>query len=661
MQQGINKGSVIVFKPTEKRICFFDNSIDSVKLHKNELFNLLINKANLKEFKYEDIVIDKEILDIKVIKTLSDIVFEIEIKAEFATVKAALHSITSKRDISIKEISCIIENEYLFFNNSELIPISKESILFADKVTRNIFDRDKLPVLYSLELFTNRLTNEYCFFTTEHINFNEILNCNLYSGESSLFIRELYSYQKDGLKWLQYCFLNKLGGILADDMGLGKTAQIISLVAWAVERNIVSNFLIVVPSTLLENWDREFDFFAPSIRPYRHHGSQRTGSISTLKENVVVLTTYSMIVNDQYLLNKIKWGAIILDEASLIKNPQSERKISLTDLDSEVRIAMTGTPVENSLTDLWSICDFVLPGYLGNYETFCSKYTRRNIGQTLEEVDLLSLKNSISFVMLRRKKEDVLDSLPERIDIHQALQMSYQEAVMYEMERESILASIDDGNDINILTQIQNLRQFTSHPILKQSDQLIKCNVNSLIKSSTKFSRTLEILELIKLKREKVLIFTEYLKMIDTFIESLEEYYQKEVFNIDGRIATSDRQKQIDKFSKTDGFSIMILNPRTAGMGLNITAANHVIHYTRQWNPALEEQASARSYRNKQSRNVNIYYLYYIDTIEEVIDQRLRDKTSLSGEVIETTQNDLSFDDYINSLSISPINRYHGK
>jgi SNF2 family DNA or RNA helicase len=164
----------------------------------------------------------------------------------------------------------------------------------------------------------------------------------------------------------------------------------------------------------------------------------------------------------------------------------------------------------------------------------------------------------------------------------------------------------------------------------------------------------LELLHEIAVKKEKVLIFTEYLQMIDTLKRILEAHYHLEVLTIDGRIPMADRQNNIDRFSEKEGFAIMVLNPKTAGMGLNITAANHVIHYTRQWNPALEQQASARAYRNGQKKGVNIYYLYYADTIEETIDERLRSKMMLSGEVITETETD-NMQEYLNALSKSPV------
>ena len=645
---------IVVLNKTDKRIFFAQKINDLIALSPLEIFNLLLYKKDIQGINYQEILIDQEILDLKVIKSQNEINFTIDILAEFATVDYQLSSLFAKRKLTLDEVKYIVKNNYLI-KDRELIPVSNDSIQFADFLLKNIDESGHLALLSSLELFSKRENNRFIKFVNQQIDIKKILECGLYSGNSSLFIRELYDYQKEGLKWLQYCFLNKIGGILGDDMGLGKTAQIIALVAWIIERKILKNILIVVPSTLLENWKREFMFFAPSLKPYLHHGSVRSGSIEIMSNESIVITSYSMIINDQYLFNKIKWGAIILDEASLIKNPNSERKISLSNIDADIKIAMTGTPVENSLIDLWSITDFVLPGYLGTIESFTAKYIKRNIEQTLTESDLTTLRNDVSFIMLRRKKEDVLDSLPEKIDIHQALQMNQNEGLLYNTERESILSKVGTENSANVLTLIQNLRQYTTHPLLLTAVSLSTADLTTLKQTSSKFSRTIEIIDEIKARKEKVIVFTEYLQMIDAFKRVLQEHYSLEIFTIDGRVDISERQNRIDQFSAIEEFGIMILNPKTAGMGLNITAANHVIHYTRQWNPALEEQASARSYRNKQSKNVNVYYLYYVNTIEELIDARLRAKSALSGEVITVTDNEISFDEYINSLSMTPI------
>lgn len=645
---------VIVLNREIKKIEFANKTSSLVPLTPMDLFNLLYIKKDIFGISYREIIIDQEVAALKVVKSQNELVVTLDIGSEFASLSFELTSVFKTRQLNVEEVIFITENNYLI-KNGEVLSVDKESVLFTAGLLEKLDASGNLPLLLALELYSQRDKYSCLKFSSEQLDFKQILESNLYTGNSSLFIRDLYDYQKDGLKWLQYCCINKIGGILGDDMGLGKTAQIIALTAWLLERKIFENILIVVPSTLLENWKREFLFFSPALEPYVHHGSVRTGSVELLKSKDIVITSYSMIINDQYLFNKLKWGAIIIDEASLIKNPDSERKISLSNIEAEVKIAMTGTPVENSLLDLWSLTDFVLPGYFGTRESFTNKFIKKDIEQTLIESDLSSLRNETSFIMLRRKKEDVLDSLPDKIDIHQALEMYGNEASLYNNERESILARIKTESPANVFTLIQNLRQYTTHPLLLDSPSFENADVKQLSNASSKFTRTIEILDEIRIRNEKVIIFTEYLKMIDTFKRVLEKHYATTIFTIDGRVEVSERQKRIDDFSAFEGFSIMVLNPKTAGMGLNITAANHVIHYTRQWNPALEEQATARSYRNKQEKNVNVYYLYYVNTIEEMIDNRLRNKRQLSGEVVTSTSDDLSFDDYLSSLSKTPI------
>ncbi|PWJ42665.1 DEAD/DEAH box helicase [Sediminitomix flava] len=518
-----------------------------------------------------------------------------------------------------------------WMDEKQWYPIEKESIEQIKEVL-NILDNAGDQILQKVFWLYARRKKYTCLsFVPEEIEPVELHQLSEKQQREKLFTKELYDYQEFGLAWLKGRCLNLEGGILGDDMGLGKTAQVIALVCWLLESGTLENLLIVVPSTLLENWKREFQFFAPKVKTHIHHGAYRGGSHKRLNEQDVVITSYSMIINDQYLFNKIDWGLIVLDEASLIKNHHSERHIALKGISGEVRIAMTGTPVENSLKDLWSITDFSNEGYLESFEEFKKTYIRKSVNETLEQ-DLSDLKKRVDKIMLRRKKEDVLDNLPDRIDIPQALSLQAFESECYHHRRNEILKSKESKG--KILKMIMDLRMYTTHPFLLDKERLQKASLKEMTSNCQKMERTLQLLDEIKERKEKVIIFTEYLDMIDKMKELFEAKYKKEVFHIDGRIDIPERQGAIDKFSAQEGFSMMVLNPRTAGMGLNITSANHVIHYTRQWNPALEEQASARAYRNKQTKDVNIYYMYYVDTIEEVIDKRLQEKRELSDQVI---------------------------
>lgn len=443
------------------------------------------------------------------------------------------------------------------------------------------------------------------------------------------FPHPLYKYQREGVQWLLHCYLNGLGTVLADDMGLGKTAQIIGLIAECNEREIFDNALIVVPSTLIENWRREFNFFYPSIVPYLHRGPIRTGLASELKKYKVIIVPYSILTNDIEMFAEFSPDLLFFDEASLLKNPSSDRTICAKRISARSTVAITGTPVENSLLDLWSIADLVFPGYLGTKDEFVSQYVKNDIQQTLRS-DLNKLDQHVSEIMLRRLKADHLDQLPDRIDIPQPIEMLGSERSQHDEIISSIRASRNDRGVV--LEEINKLQKFTSHPALL-SDDLTHSMVD-LKTTSAKFRRLFEILEQIHSRGEKVIIFANHHKMVDILVNSIQGEFGGVTFQIDGRVEVDNRQLILDSFGSRVGFAAMVLNPRTAGMGLNITSANHVIHYSRQWNPALEEQATARAYRNGQERAVSAYYLFYINTVEEVIAQRLSQKQELSERVV---------------------------
>ncbi len=641
---------VIVFDSSKQRtVLSFNLTSEQKLLVASEVYSVFVQKE------YKTLPATTDVSQVLDAISFRKITREIFVSIDFTTKVPAVQFRFSKDEskiIKLQDIGVTIESGYIIFEHI-WYPVQQENLDMVKDIYTQLNEDGSIELKTALEFYFNR----HKFPMVNFIPLEPSLDTILYKDEpantpGSLFVRELYKYQQDGFKWFQHCCLTRTGGILADDMGLGKTAQAISMIAWSIEKRILDRFLIVVPGTLLENWRREFDFFAPAIETYIHHGSNRTGSATLLGSKAVVITSYTMVVNDQYLLNKVDWDVIIADEASLVKNPDSERRNSLKAIPSKLKIVMTGTPVENSLMDLWSLADLTNESFLGSRSEFSKRYIKRDIESTISESDLNRLKKDASLIMLRRKKEHVLDSLPERIDVHQALSMSDSEAELYDKQRELILSKSSNG--AIILALIQELRKYTTHPLLGAGEEINEADISILSKSSVKFTRTIQLLDEIKSNREKVLIFTEYLDMIDAFARVFEKYYNVPVFTIDGRIPTEERQRNIDLFSAAKGFSIMVLNPRTAGMGLNITAANHVIHYTRQWNPALEEQATARAYRNKQTKAVNVYYLYYANTIEEVIDDRLRAKSKLSNEVITPMPEELTIDEYLQTLKLSP-------
>ena len=445
-----------------------------------------------------------------------------------------------------------------------------------------------------------------------------------------LFEQTLYPYQEEGVNWLSFCVENGVGTILADDMGLGKTAQVIALCCDVLEKSPRSRILVVVPNPLIDNWIREFSFFAPNIVPYLHYGPDRRGVSSPLLEHSVIITPYTTMHSDISMLEEIPFDLALFDEASLLKNPSSGRSISARRLDVGVSVAMSGTPVENSLIDAWALGDLVFPGYLGSEESFKSRYVDKSLSETLNK-DLNELESSLRQITLRRMKSDVLDQLPEKLDIHVAVTQSENEKSTYESIIEEMKEHAENGGG-GILPLINKLQQFTAHPAL--IDNSIRDDLTSIISSSAKFELMMHRLDAISQSKEKVLIFATFQRAIDLIQKAIEDKYGIRAGIIDGRTPNAERQPLIDEFSSSAGFDVLILHPKTAGMGLNITAATHVIHYCRQWNPALEAQATARAWRNGQQSVVNVYYYFYADTIEETIDERIRLKQQLSEQVV---------------------------
>ncbi len=534
--------------------------------------------------------------------------------------------------LSESQLTSIVEYGYFIDETNKLFTVLNEDI---EKLT-STFKEETLAG--KLQKIAELKSEGDLSGTTENIVDSLIVDKNsfLEVEENKTFKHKLYPYQRYGVHWLLHCYINNLGTILGDDMGLGKTAQIIALIAESFNKNIIERAMIIVPNSLLENWRREFEFFCPSIVPYLHYGNKRTGLAEVLSPYKVVIMPYTVMSSDIEMLVSVDVSLLVFDEASLLKNPDSARSMAASRINAHSKITMTGTPVENNLLDIWSLSNIVCPGYLGTKEDFMGRYVERDIQSTLDN-DLSGLENNISQIMIRRMKEDILDDLPEKIDIHQPVIMPIQERTEYE-QITSEIRNADIGGGANVLMEITKMQKFTSHPVL--TDEIPSAhNLKQLLKRSAKLERLFELLEEISARREKVLIFANHHSAIDLLKSSIKEKFGITALNIDGRIDTIERQNTIDIFSAIEGFAVLVLNPKTAGMGLNITSANHVIHYSRQWNPALEEQATARAFRNGQTKDVNAYYLFYVDTIEEIIDQRLRLKKELANNVVSVVDN----------------------
>ena len=435
------------------------------------------------------------------------------------------------------------------------------------------------------------------------------------SGGLRRFQATLYPYQEAGYQWLSEAVEAGLGCLLADEMGLGKTVQVIALLEERCSRGLGPS-LVIVPVTLIENWRRELHRFAPDLRVNAHQGSSRARYGGAFNAVDVVLVSYDTAARDIGVFIGRDWDLIVMDEAQNVKNPDTQRARMLRQFPRRAAVMMTGTPIENGTMDLWSLADFAVPGYLGAREDF--------VNSLAEQPELLA--RAVKPLLLRREVADVATDLPERIDSDVVIEMFEGESSGYE---ELISGMQGQAGHANALALITRLRQYTAHPSLVSD-----LTPEDPIAMSAKLARLTEMLAEIFTADNKVLVFSAFRAMSDLISRVILERMYVPSWVIDGRTPASSRQQIVDTFSGHDGPAALVLHPVTGGTGLNITAANHVIHYTLEWNPAKESQATARSFRRGQELPVFVHRLIYPDTIDEIVADVLRKKRDLADEVI---------------------------
>lgn len=462
----------------------------------------------------------------------------------------------------------------------------------------------------------------------------------------------LYPYQNHGIAWMSRCLSITGGLILADQMGLGKTLQIIGLLLLhpPTRKNPA---LIVCPTTLIANWAREIEKFAPGIMTVMiHRGANRARIYRKLLEAQVVITTYDTVVSDISIMRSVPWSFVITDEAQAIKNPDSQRRGALVQIQRNHSIAMTGTPIENSLKDLWSLADFVIPGILGTETEFEILYPDSGQGSA-------DLAKVTSPFILKRKVADVAADLPERIDCDLPIELGDVLSAKYEQIRQETLAKYPKAGALVATGQLQ---LFCAHPWLRAKNTdgdawedhvtLDRDAYGPLL--TPKMELTLELLEEAFECGKKVLVFSIFNQIGDLIKDAGRALPTAFWGAINGSTEQSRRQKIVDEFTAWNGPGVLILNPKAAGAGLNITAATIVIHFTQVWNPAIEAQASARAHRRGQELPVTIYRLYYEDTVERVMLDRTLWKSSLAEDAV-VIASDRTRADITRALTISPL------
>jgi len=440
---------------------------------------------------------------------------------------------------------------------------------------------------------------------------------------------KLYPYQAGGVRWMHDTIQHTGGLILADEMGLGKTIQIIALLLWELP-SPETPALIICPTSLIENWCKEIFRFAPTLSVMVHQGTLRTGITRGLQSTQVVITTYDTLVNDQAIFSGIFWSWLVCDEAQAVKNPDSLRRQAIATIPRQRTIPMTGTPVETSLLNLWSLVDLAIPDLLGERDDFESAYPDTEASAS----QLAKLTNPI---VLRRLVADVAGDLPERIDIDVPLTLSHELAIRYTQVLDETLERYPTAGALVATGQLQI---FCAHPWLQAEsganlDEYVEVNRSADMPLITpKMERTIAILDETFHSGRKILIFTIFNRCGDLIREASSNLPLAYWGAINGSTAQEKRQKIVEEFSDYDGPACLILNPKAAGAGLNITAATVVVHFTQAWNPALEAQASARAHRRGQTQPVTIYRLFYEDTVERVMIDRSEWRRNLGNEAL---------------------------
>jgi hypothetical protein len=444
---------------------------------------------------------------------------------------------------------------------------------------------------------------------------------------------ELMPHQRLGYRWLRYLHEQEYGGLLADDMGLGKTVQVISLLAHLADAGQLLPSLIVLPTSLIENWRRELARFCPRIRRvYVHKGADRLRSAEALAQWEVVLTTYETLRRDQLLLGQVDWSVIACDEAQKVKNPTAQATSAVKGMKARLRLAMTGTPVENGLSELWCIVDWAEPGKLGSQREFREHYERpMQAAEGDGRANLaLRLQRQLTPHYLRRIKQDVLVGLPERTDREVVVPLGPRQQRLYV----DVVRRVHDGNMIP-LEGLQHLIALASHPELYEESGR---SIMDLIDECPKLAETLALLSSICDRGEKAVVFTRLRRMQQILQAAIAYRFNIHSTILNGEVQGDRRQDLVDRFNEARDFSVLLLSPEAAGVGLNIVGANHVIHYTRLWNPAKENQATDRVHRIGQTRAVTVYYPIVgggaTPSVEERLHRLLEEKRALARDVV---------------------------
>ncbi len=450
---------------------------------------------------------------------------------------------------------------------------------------------------------------------------------------------QLRDYQKRGVSWLRYLESLGLNGCLADDMGLGKTMQVIATVILEKQNHQTPPTLLIAPTSVMGNWEKEVQKFAPHLKTRIHHGSQRTKDPEELaqccSELDIVITSYTLARKDIALLTTVDWHRVVLDEAQNIKNPKSAQTKAIQKLNAKHRLALTGTPVENRLMDLWSIFNFLNPNYLGKQTQFRKGY-EIPIQKDNNLLKSTVLKQLIQPFVLRRLKTDknIIKDLPDKIESKQYCNLSKEQASLYEAVVKDVEEQLEEKDGIArqglMLSTLMKLKQICNHPM-----QFLQDGSAFTCERSHKLERFTNMLEEAMEEGDSVLVFTQFTEIGDQLVNYLNREKRYPTHYIHGGTPRNKREQMIEDFQNPESPpSIFVLSLKAGGVGITLTRANHVFHFDRWWNPAVENQATDRAFRIGQKKNVFVHKFITLGTLEERIDQMIEDKQKMADSIV---------------------------
>ena len=519
-------------------------------------------------------------------------------------------------------IVSVSEFEKLLANAGELIAFKDNFVVISPEEAKALFAQiNRKTKLNKFDILQAKLSGEAEFDIDLENFFEEILSVKSITPPKSLQAN-LREYQQRGFEWNINNLLNGFGTILADDMGLGKTIQAITTLLYLKENGYIKKrIVVVVPTSLLSNWEKEIEKFAPTLSYFSYYGTKRA-----LQESDILLTSYDIARRDSDILKKAGIDCLIIDEAQKIKNSDTTIAKTLKSFKAKYKIALSGTPVENNLSELWSLFDFTMPKYLKTLKDFTKNYAQ-DIEINKDRGKIKKLKQITAPFMLRRLKTDksIINDLPDKIVIDEYATMTKEQASLYKSVVNESMKRLDEGDAKGLIFKlIISLKQICNHPRNFDKQSPIKKEL------SGKSELLLTILDTILQKDEKVLIFTQYVEMGNILSKLIEEELYTEPLYLKGDMSKKQREETVEKFQTDNRYKIFILSLKAGGTGLNLTAANHVIHYDLWFNPAVENQATDRAFRIGQTKKVTVHRFITKNSFEEKIDKIIQAKKELS-------------------------------